>query len=290
MNPKDILLVALTITIWGVNFLFMHTALDEMPPMVLGTLRFLMVLFPAILFLRKPPVSWPLLTLYGLSISFGQFALMFCALAMNFPTGLAALLVQVQVFFTVLIAALLFREPVRANHLYGMVTAVFGLLLIGAGHYQGSLPLLPLLTVLAAGLSWAVGNIALKHIGAVNPLALVVWGGLPAFAAFVLTSLWLYGTDGLWQHIEAVGSKGFGSLLFLAYVSSLIGYTAWGSVLSRYPAGKITPFALLVPVLALLVGRFLLNEQLGIWHWLGIATVLGGLLLHVFGLPAKRKI
>lgn len=289
MNAKDAALIALTVTIWGVNFLFMRAALDEMPPMVLGLLRFLAVLFPAVFLLKRPPVSWPLLAVYGLGISFGQFGFMFAALSMGFPTGLAALLVQSQVFFTVLVATLFFREPVRANHLFGMAAAAFGLFLIGIGHYQGSLPLLPLLMVLCAGFSWAVGNIALKRIGRVNPLALVVWGGLPACAAFAAVSLHLYGAEGLSRHIGAIGIQGWGSVLFLAYISSLVGYTAWGSVLSRHPAGKVTPFALLVPVLALLLGRLILDEQLGAWHWLGIATVLGGLLLHVFGLPFKKR-
>lgn len=289
MNAKDAALITITITIWGINFLFMRMALDEMPPMVLGFLRFLFVLTPALLFLKRPAAPWRLLIIYGLGISFGQFGFMFAALSMGFPTGLAALLVQVQVFFTVLIAALFLKEPVRANHLYGMATAAFGLVFIGIGHHQGALPLLPLLSALAAGLSWAVGNIALKRIGPVNPLALVVWGGLPACLAFLAMSLYLHGADGLITHISGVGFKGWGSVLFLAYVSSLVGYTAWGSVLSRHPAGKVTPFALLVPVLALLLGRFLLKEQLGLWHWIGIATVLCGLLLHIFGLPWRKR-
>lgn len=289
MNIKDAALIALVVAVWGVNFLFMRVALDDMPPMILGMLRFLLVLLPAALFLKRPPVSWTLLALYGLSISFGQFSLMFHALNMGFPTGLAALLVQAQVFFTVLIAALFFHEPVRANHLCGMLTAAAGLVLIGIGHYQGALPLGALLLVVGAGASWAAGNIVLKRVGKVNPLSLVVWGGLPALLAFTLASLYLYGAQGVWRHIGAVSGKGFGSLLFLAYASSLIGYTAWGSVLSRHPAGKVTPFALLVPVLALLVGRILLHEELGVWHWAGIAAVMAGLVLHVFGLPFKRR-
>lgn len=289
MNIKDASLIAAAVIIWGVNFLFMRTALDEMPPVILGMLRFLLVIFPAILFLKRPPVSWTLLAAYGLSISFGHFGLMFCALALGFPTGLAALLVQVQVFFTVLAAALFFREPVRAHHLAGMFTAALGLVLIGTGHYRGSLPLLPLLLVVAAGASWAAGNVVLKRIGSVNPLSLVVWGGLPALAAFALTALWLYGWDGTWRYSAAVSIKGWGSMLFLAYMSSIVGYTAWGAVLSRHTAAKVTPFTLLVPVLALLVGRVLLNEQLGAWHWAGIAVVLAGLLLHVFGMPFRRR-
>lgn len=141
MNLKNYLLILLVIGIWGVNFLFMKFALNEIPPMVLGMLRFFCVVFPAVFLLKRPPVPWHLLTAYGLTISFGQFALMFTALDLGLPTGLAALMLQVQVFFTVLIAGIVLREPVLAHHLLGMFTAAVGLVFIGIGHYQGQLPI-----------------------------------------------------------------------------------------------------------------------------------------------------
>ena len=292
MNLKDSLLILLVISVWGVNFLFMKLALDEVPPMVLGMLRFFCVVFPAVFLLKRPNVPWHLLAAYGLTISFGQFGLMFTALDWGLPTGLAALILQIQVFFTVLIAGVLFREPVHAHHLMGMCTAAVGLILIGIGHYQGNLSFISMLPVVGAAASWACGNIIVKRIGRVNPLSLVVWGSISAFTAFGLVSLALYGTNGLAQHLGNLSWKGIGGILFLSYVASLVGYTGWGALLARHPAGKITPFALLVPVVALLVGYMVLNERLGFWHWLGIAVVMGSLLLHVFGgqLGLRRKL
>ena len=292
MNLKDSLLILLVISVWGVNFLFMKLALNEVPPMVLGMLRFFCVVFPAVFLLKRPNVPWHLLAAYGLTISFGQFGLMFTALDWGLPTGLAALILQVQVFFTVLIAGMLFREPVHAHHLMGMCTAAIGLILIGIGHYQGNLSFISMLPVVGAAASWACGNIIVKRIGRVNPLSLVVWGSISALTAFGLVSLALYGANGLAQHLGNLSWKGIGGILFLAYVASLVGYTGWGALLARHPAGKITPFALLVPVVALLVGYMVLNERLGFWHWIGIAVVMGSLLLHVFGgkLRLQRKL
>lgn len=283
MNAKDFCLIFLVIAIWGVNFLFMRIVLNEVPPMVLGMLRFLCVIFPAVLFFKRPAVPWHLLALYGLTISFGQFGLMFTALDLGLPTGLAALMLQTQVFFTVLIAGVLLREPVLANHLWGMFTAAAGLVMIGIGHYQGTLPFSALLPVFGAAASWACGNIVVKRIGNVNALSLVIWGSFSALLAFTAVSFALYGFGGVQQHLANLSWKGIAGILFLAYAASLIGYSGWGALLSRHPAGKITPFALLVPVVALLVGYVVLNERLGIWHWLGIITVVCGLLLHIFG-------
>lgn len=288
MNLKDYLLILLVIGIWGVNFLFMKFALNEIPPMVLGMLRFFCVVFPAVFLLKRPPVPWHLLAAYGLTISFGQFALMFTALDWGLPTGLAALMLQVQVFFTVLIAGIVLREPVLAHHLLGMFTAAVGLVFIGIGHYQGRLPITAMLPVFGAAASWACGNIIVKRIGSVNALSLVAWGGIPAFCAFTLASLMLYGTDGLAQHISNLTWKGIVGILFLAYVASLVGYTGWGALLAKHPAGRVTPFALLVPVIALLAGYLILNERLAAWHWLGIVVVMAGLTLHIFGGKWRR--
>lgn len=252
MNLKDGLTIAVVIGVWGVNFLFMRWTLDEVPPMVLGMLRFACVVFPALLLVRRPPVRWYWLALYGLSISFGQFGLMFTALAWGLPTGLAALVLQVQVFFTVLLAGLLWREPLLAHHVWGMGTAAAGLVLIGIGQHQGPLPLVSLLPVLGAAACWACGNLLVKRIGPVPALSLVVWGSLSALAAFTAASLLLYGIDGLAGHLSRLSVRGMASIVFLAYVASLVGYV-------------------------------LLDERLGVWHWLGMAVVMAGLLLHVFG-------
>lgn len=65
---------------------------------------------------------------------------MFMAIAQGMPTGLAALLHQAQVFFTVLMAAWWLGEPVRRHQALGMGLAALGLGLIGAGQYRGRCP------------------------------------------------------------------------------------------------------------------------------------------------------
>lgn len=122
---------------------------------------------------------------------------MFLALSMDVPTGLSALLHQRQVFMTVLLVAIMFKEAALRHHLIAMIAAAVGLALIGVGQYQGNSPLVGLWVVLAASFCWAVGNIVVKKLGAVNPLSLVAWGNILALGAFAVGSLWLYGIDGL---------------------------------------------------------------------------------------------
>lgn len=146
-------------------------------------------------------MPWYWLAVYGLTISFGQFGLMFSAITMGLPMGLAALVAQAQVFITVLLAALLWREPIRLNQFYAMLTAAVGLVLIGVGQYRGAVAMLPLWVALGASASWVAGNIVVKYIGTVNPLPLVVWGNAASLVLFSATSLMLYGAGGVAQQI-----------------------------------------------------------------------------------------
>lgn len=286
MNTKDSFIALIVVLIWGVNFFFIRLGLTEISPMVLGLLRFVLVLFPAVLLVKKPAVAWYWLIAYGLTISFGQFALMFTAIAVGMPTGLTALLLQAQVFFTVLMAALIWHEPVRANHWLAMAVAVVGLILIGIGQHNGTVPLSGLLLVLAAAFSWAVGNIIVKRIGRVDAVALVVWGNVICLLPFAFCAVAQSGVDGVWRQISHMNWQGWLAVAFLAYVASLIGYVSWGSLLARYPASKITPLALLVPVVALLVADVFLHEALNAWQWTGVGIVMMALCIQVLG---KRK-
>ena len=215
------------------------------------------------------------LAAYGLSISFGQFALMFMAIAQGMPTGLAALLHQAQVFFTVLMAAWWLGEPVRRHQALGMALAALGLGLIGAGQYRGALPMSALALVLASALSWAAGNLVVKRMarfGPVNALALVGWGNVPSLLAFAPSALALDGLPGVWQQVRGLNAAG------------------WSALLARHPAGRVTPLALLAPAIALLVAWAVLGEQLNAWQAGGIALVAAALLLHVFGPPLAQRL
>lgn len=287
MTRTDQLIALGVVFAWGINFMFMKIALGDITPVVLGMLRFAFLLFPAIFILKKPPVPWRWLAVYGLTISFGQFGFMFLALSMDVPTGLAALIHQSQVFFTVILAVLIYKESIKINHLIGMLLAVVGLMLIGVGQYERT-ALIGLFVVMSGSLSWAVGNLVVKKIGAVNPLSLVVWGNVSSLLAFSLVSFGLYGADGVMTQVATLSWDGWASVLYLAFVASLLGYAGWGDLLSRYPASQVTPLALLVPVVALVVGFVFLDERLNLWHWSGIVVVMISLLIHVFGFKIKN--
>ncbi|WP_372868578.1 EamA family transporter, partial [Pseudomonas sp.] len=131
MSPKDLLLALVVIIVWGLNFVVIKIGLHDMPPMLLGALRFMLAAFPAVLFIKRPQIPLRWLLLYGLTISLGQFAFLFYAMSVGMPAGLASLVLQSQAFFTLLFAALFLGERLRLANLFGLLVAAAGLLLIG---------------------------------------------------------------------------------------------------------------------------------------------------------------
>src|ERR1700749_2582086 len=98
---RDAALALAVVFVWGTNFVVIRLGLDVLPPLFFATLRFFFVLLPACLFLPRPNVSWANLAFYGLAIGMGQFGLLFIAMNGHISPGLASLVVQMQVFFTI---------------------------------------------------------------------------------------------------------------------------------------------------------------------------------------------
>jgi len=114
MAPGDLLLALVVIVAWGLNFVVIRVGLNDLPPMLLGALRFALAAFPAVLLVRRPALPWRWLIAYGLTISLGQFVFLFQAMAHGMPAGLASLVLQSQALFTLFFAAAFLGEPLRA--------------------------------------------------------------------------------------------------------------------------------------------------------------------------------
>jgi O-acetylserine/cysteine efflux transporter len=281
MSPKDLLLALVVIIAWGLNFVVIRVGLDGLPPMLLGALRFVLAALP-VFFVRRPNLPWRLLIAYGATISLGQFVFLFQAMANGMPAGLASLVLQSQAFFTLAFAAMFLGERMRAANLLGLLVAGGGLLLIGLQNGNSSTLLGIVLTLIAASM-WAMGNVLTRSFGKVNLMGLVIWGSLIPPIPFFLLSLWLEGPQRIEEALVNISLSSILALLYLAIIATLLGYGLWSRLLSRYPAGQVAPFSLLVPVVGLSSSAVLLGERLSSLQWLGAGLVMLGLLVNVFG-------
>ena len=283
MPLKDWLAALVIVCAWGINFVVIKLALGEIPPLLLGVLRFTFVAFPAVFFVKKPNLPWRTIVAYGLTISFGQFVFLFTAMHVGMPAGLASLVLQAQVFFTVLIAALFLGEGVQRHNILGMAVAVLGLVLIEQGAAAGSMTMLGFALTLLAALSWGCGNIVAKVAGKVDVVGLVIWGALIPPLPFLGLSWWLEGPQAIQASLMGITHVGVAAVAYLALIGTVVGYILWGRLLTRHPARKVAPLTLLVPVIGLISASLFLDEHLQVVQWLGGAIVMLGLIINVFG-------
>jgi O-acetylserine/cysteine efflux transporter len=285
MRPVDLALAFVVVLVWGVNFAVIKTGVADVPPLLLGALRFMLAAFPAILLLRAPKLPLRLYLAYGLTISVGQFAFLFSAIHLGMPTGLASLVLQSQAFFTMLMALFWLKESWRATQLLGLLLAGIGLVLIGSTHGV-AMPLTGFVLTLAAASMWAAGNIVTRSIskhGPIDLLAFVVWASLVPPLPFLALSAWIEGPDAIGKALAGFSLHSFAAVAYLAWAATLLGYGLWTRLLTRYPANQVAPFSLLVPIVGLTTGWIAFNEKLGPLHFAGAILLMSGLVVNLFG-------
>jgi O-acetylserine/cysteine efflux transporter len=268
--------LALLVTIiWGVAFVATRLALDDFSPAALTALRFLVAALPAAL-LPRPRVSWRALVLIGLTLYTGQFLFQFLGIAAGMPPGLAAIVVQTQALFTIVLAALAAGERPTGREWSGTAVAFAGLAVIAAT-VGGDLTAIGFGLTAMSAVSWAVGNVLVKRLPAVDPLALAVWLSLvPPLPGLALAALW-DGPRALGASARGASWLALAAVLYLGLVATVLAYAIWGFLLRRHSAARVAPFALLVPFVAAASSALVLGERFGPRRLLGMGLVLLGL-------------
>lgn len=314
MTPIYTALAVLVTFIWGVNFTFIAWGLESFPPLMLTALRFFFTAVPLVLFL-KPPTFNRTLLIYAIGTFVMQYAFVFTAMHLGASPGLTALLLQMQIFITVLLAYFILGEAVSRMQIIGMLVGVLGLSVI-ALNLGGDMPVAGFVCILIAAVGWSFGNIASKQASAqatlkaaqqktdvatissttgknktsaLSALALVAWGGLIACVILTVSSL-MFETDA-WQLVTFTDAslKSWLSLGFIVYISTLVGFGLWAHLLSQNTASKVMPFALLVPVFGMTTSVVLTGEVVTWWKMLAMILILSGLLLANVKFGIRKK-
>ena len=298
MNPIYTALAVLVTFIWSVNFTFIAWGLESFPPLMLTALRFFFTAVPLVFFL-KPPTFNRTLLIYAIGTFVMQYAFVFTAMHLGASPGLTALLLQMQIFITVLLAYFILGEAVSRMQVIGMMVGVLGLGVI-ALNLGGDMPVAGFVCILIAAVGWSFGNIASKQASAqatlkaaqqktatapttvknktsaLSALALVAWGALIACVFLTLSSL-IFETDA-WQlaTFTEASMKSWLSLGFIVYISTLVGFGLWAHLLSQNTASKVMPFALLVPVFGMTTSVVLTGEVVTWWKMLAMILILSG--------------
>ena len=289
--PLSHLLLALAIVaVWGTNFVVIKISLESFPPFLFAALRYFFALLPIVFFVSKPKVSWRNLCAYGLATGVGQFGVMYFAIDGRISPGLASLVIQTQVFFTIGFAMFFAKEGLKLYQAVAVAVAMTGLGII-ALHTDASTTFLGLALVVFAGLSWGAANTVSRSAGSINMLSYVVWASAFSIPPLFLISLIF---EGGWQNISnAMASAPLGAwlgVLWQSWGNTLFGYAAWGWLLSKHPAALVAPTPLLVPIFGMGASAYFLSEPLPSWKMLAAGLVIAGLVVNLFWPSIESKI
>lgn len=276
MPVRHVLIALLIVAIWGFNFVVIKLSVHALPPILAAGFRFLFVAIPAIFLVRPPKTGWPKIILFGLMFGFALYSLLNLSLKAGMPAGLSSVVLQVQAFFTMALAMLVFGERPRVMQWVGAAIAFAGIAVIGSERWEGA-QLLPFgLTILAA-FSWGVANVTAKSARGVNPIVLMIWGSFFAAIPLLGLSLLTEGHTAMVTFFTEPDWQVWAIIAFLAYPASLFGAGMWNWLLSLHPASSVAPFTLLVPITGLLSSWLVLGETVTAIEIVGGALVVAGL-------------
>lgn len=281
MNIQSVLLALLVVLIWGVNFSVIKVGLETLPPILFSGLRFFIVALPAVFFIPSPKVKLWQLFAVGLSLGVIKFSLLFIAMQDDASAGIASLLLQSQVIFTIGLSALVLKEHVTVPQRIGLIVAFsgFGLFFVAS---TGSATLTGVAMIVAAGFFWAVANMVMKQMPGVNLMHFMVWVSLiPPLPLFAL-SYW-FETHQPIALLQATPLSGWVSVAYVGYLSTLVAFAIWGWLLNQHTSASVTPFALLIPIVGMAAASIGLGETLSMIEWVGAALIVSGLSLSVLG-------
>ncbi|MBE0463232.1 MAG: DMT family transporter [Halomonadaceae bacterium] len=283
MPLRDLLLGLLVIAIWALNIIVIKVGVAELPPLLMTTLRFMLVAILLVPFYPVARTQLPFLLL--LSFTFGtlHFALLFIGLGQS-EAGTGALLVQMGTPFATLLAVIFLKEKLGPKRLTGLLLSFAGVIVLAGGPTLPS-PL-PLSILLLSAFGWAVSQLLIKRGPAIAPLALAGWVALLAVPQVAIGS-WLF-ENGQWQAIKEASWVGWGAVFYTAAMSSIVAYGIWYALLRRHPVNRVVPMTLLVPVLAVGLGALLMGDSLGIHKLAGGGLVVAGIGLILIRFRKRR--
>ncbi|HXM52921.1 MAG TPA: EamA family transporter [Candidatus Binatus sp.] len=255
--------------LWGSTYLGIKYAIDTIPPILMGSVRFIVA--GGVLYLlairtgdtrgdRLGSRQWiAALVIGGLMLVGGNGGVI---LAEQYaPTGVVALLVATAPLWMAVIDRVVFGRRLPALVIVGLVVGFGGVAFLIGSPGAGHINLFGAALALAAPLCWATGSVFTRHVKLPSrPLVAaameMLWAGLLFGVASILT-----GELGRvhWQHVSTTSIV---ALLYLIVFGSLIGFSAYVWLLRSAPLSLVSTYAYVNPVVAVILGAIFVGEAI----------------------------
>ena len=272
LSAMDIIMGVSVAVIWGMGLVFAKAAIEHFPPILLMALRFSVTSLALVWFVKPPMMHMREIALIAFVSAAVQYSLTFTGLK-GLDASVAALVVQLEVPFLVLIGAVALKEQPSARKWFGIVLAFAGVALI-TGEPRittlwGSVGL-----VIAGAFTWAVGQGMIRSLKDIDGKTLTAWIAVWATPQLFVMSL-LFEADQV-AAIQTAKPIVWAAVLYLGLIMTALGYGLWYTLLRKHPVSMVAPFLLLLPVSSVVGSYVFLDESLSPQAMIGGLIVISG--------------
>nr|WP_218623893.1 EamA family transporter [Granulicella sp. dw_53] len=267
---------------WGSTYVAIRFGVEDLPPFVLGAVRYTIAGILMLLFCLVRGISlrlsgreaWLQVTIGILMLTGGNVGLMYAERTLS--SGLSALIIAVIPLYVALFEAVTPRgEGLRARGWVGIAVGFAGLVVLLAPGLRDSLhgdkgQMIGGAFALGCALSWTAGTIIARRFKMpISPFASAAWQMLFAglFNSVVMLALHA-GSEARWT------TQALSSVVYLITFGSLVGYTAYIYLLEHVPVAKVSTYAYINPIVAVALGDLFLHERMVAIEYIGMAAIL----------------
>lgn len=281
MQKKHMVLAILVTLVWGVNFPITKLGLRSIDPFVLTGIRFALAAIPLVFFIKRPTIKFSYVVAYGFIFGLGMWGVINYGIQVGVSPGIASLIIQLSVFFTMGWGALLFKEKLRRAQLIGALLALVGLAGI-ISTQQGEHAILGVLLIVLSAVAWSVGNVIIKTSSVKEIFSFMVWASLfPPIPLFFIA--WLMQGAAPFENLQSsLDLTAVLSIIFQVYLATHFAYWGWNSLLKLYPVSTVAPLSLLIPVFGIGSSMLIIGEHISTLNLISIAIIIMGLAVGLY--------
>lgn len=277
LRGRDLALALLICLCWAVNFLTSAHALQEIPPFLFTALRMGIVVLLLAAFMRPPPRSqWPRLCGIALFTGVLHFGTSFLALRLAGNLSSPAIVTQTYVPMAMLLAWWWLGERFAWRTALGITLSFAGVMVLGFDPMVFDRPL-ALVVMLFSSLMVAIGTVLMRRLSGIGMVDQQGWTAALSLPPLLVVSAIV--EPGGFAELREASWIGWGGALYAAVFASLLGHGLFFRLVQRHPVAQVTPYLLMTPVLAVLLGIVFWGDRPGPALWIGGAMVLGGVLI-----------